>query len=140
MRSTASDQASHTRRPWVVLLYFYLAALVGLGFLITGVTNALFGAKDLAFPELGVHSYSYESGLRRDPQGTIIATDPERAAARQRAIDDARREGLDQLVDGVILMVVGAPTLLLHLRGGRRITQRPDPTPTPPRESTSSAP
>ena len=66
---------------------FYLAALVGFGFVITGVTTGLFGAKELAFPELGISSYTYESALRRDKDGTIIATDAERQAAPDSASD-----------------------------------------------------
>lgn len=120
MESRSPTEPAHARRAWVVLLYFYLAALVGLGFVIAGVTNALFGIKDIAFPQLGVASYSYESSLHRDAQGNITATEAERAAARQRAIDDRRREGADNLVDGVILAAVGAPVLIWHLRRGRR--------------------
>jgi hypothetical protein len=111
-------------------LYFYLAAFVGFGFLIAGTTTALFGAKDLAFPELGVQSYSYESSLHRDAQGTVVATDSERAQARQRALEDRRRDGADSLVDGIILVAVGLPTLLWHLRRARRIgATTPGPRP-----------
>lgn len=128
MSSTPTKQSAAARRPWVILLYFYIAALVGLGFLITGTTTALFGAKSLALPELTIRSYEYESTLRRDPQqGTVIATDAEREAARQRAIDDKRREGLDDVTDGAILIVVGAPTLFWHLRRARRIGAWPEP-------------
>lgn len=105
----------------MVLLYFYLAALIGLGFLITGTTTALFGAKDLAFPQLGISTYTYESSLHRDAAGTIVATDAERAAARQTALDDRRRDGGNSLVDGLILMAVGTPTLVWHLRRARRV-------------------
>ena len=100
------------RQPWVVLLYFYVAALVGFGFVITGVTTGLFGAKELAFPELGISSYNYDSALHRDKDGTIIATDAERQAARTRAVEDRRREGADDLVDGAILAAVGLPTMI----------------------------
>jgi hypothetical protein len=119
----------HGRRPWIVLLYFYVAALVGLGFVIAGTTTALFGAKDVAFPQLGVRSYSYESGLKRDDKGTIVATDAERNAARQQAINDNRQQGLDGLVNGIILLAVGTPTLVVHLRGARRAGARPDAEP-----------
>jgi hypothetical protein len=112
------------------MLYFYLAAFVGFGFLIAGTTTALFGAKDLAFPELGVQSYSYESSLHHDAQGTVVATDSERAQARQRALEDRRRDGADSLVDGIILVAVGLPTLLWHLRRARRIgATTPGPRP-----------
>jgi hypothetical protein len=117
----ASNTPSTGRRPWVVLLYFYLAALIGLGFVIAGTTTALFGAKDAVFPQLGVREYSYDSSLRRDEHGTIVATPAERAAARQRAVDDTRHDGEDQLVNGALLVVVGLPTLLFHLRGARRV-------------------
>ena len=119
--SNSSKQTAPGRRPWVVLLYFYVAALVGLGFVIAGTTTALFGTKDVAFPQLGVRSYSYESGLKRDDKGTIVATDAERTAARQQAIDDNRQQGLDGLVNGIILLAVGTPTLVWHLRRARRI-------------------
>jgi hypothetical protein len=116
------------RRPWVVLLYFYVAALVGLGFVVTGTTTALFGLKDLVVPQLSVSSLSYDSSLRRDAQGNIISTDQERAAARQRAVDDRRREGANDLIDGVILTAVGLPTLLWHLRRARRISPIREPS------------
>ena len=122
--STVSTQTAAGRRPWIVLLYFYVAALVGLGFVIAGTTTALFGAKDVAFPQLGVRSYTYESNLHRDDKGTIVATDTERNAARQQAIDDNRQQGLDGLVNGIILLVVGTPTLVWHLRGARRAGSR----------------
>ena len=131
--SNASTQTAAARRPWIVLLYFYVAALVGLGFVIGGTTTALFGAKDLAFPQLGVRSYSYESGLKRDDKGTIVASDAERNAARQQAIDDNRQQGLDGLVNGVILLVVGTPTLVWHLGRARRL-------PTPDGQPPSGAP
>jgi len=115
----------------VVLLYFYLAALIGLGFLIAGTTTALFGIKDLAFPQLGISSYSYDSALHRDAQGTIVATDSERAVARQSAIEDRRRDGLDSVVNGLILAAVGTPTLVWHLRRARRVGADEAPTPGP---------
>lgn len=127
MESSASGGSpTQPRRAWVVLLYFYLAALVGLGFVITGATNMLFGAKAVAFPELEVATYNYDSSLRRDPQGNIIASDPEREAARQRAIDDQRRQGLDDLADGIILVAVGTPTLIWHFRRGQRTGREPN--------------
>lgn len=130
METRSSTESPAARRPWVALLYFYLAAFVGFGFLIAGTTTALFGAKDLAFPELGVQSYSYESSLHRDAQGTVVATDSERAQARQRALEDRRRDGADSLVDGIILVAVGLPTLLWHLRRARRIgATTPGPRP-----------
>jgi hypothetical protein len=125
MATRSSGESAGARRPWVVLLYFYLAALIGLGFLIAGTTTTLFGVKDLAFPQLGISSYSYDSALRRDGQGNVISTESERAAARQSAIDDRRRDGLDSVVNGLILAAVGTPTLVWHLRRARRVGVSP---------------
>ncbi|HTK64433.1 MAG TPA: hypothetical protein VL595_18735 [Pseudonocardia sp.] len=136
--TNSNAQTAAGRRPWIVLLYFYVAALVGLGFVIAGTTTALFGVKDVAFPQLGVRSYSYESGLKRDDKGTIVASDAERDAARQQAIDDNRQQGLDGLVNGVILLAVGTPTLVWHLRGARRAGARPEPTTVAPDSPTGS--
>lgn len=132
MESRSVTEPAQTRRAWVVLLYFYLAALVGLGFVIAGVTTVLFGIKDIAFPRLGVNTYSYESSLHHDAQGNITSSDAERAAAEQRVIDDRRREGADNLLDGVILAAVGAPVLVWHLRRGRRAGEPSTPPPSEP--------
>jgi hypothetical protein len=120
-KTTPAKSSAASRRPWIVLLYFYLAALVGFGFFITGITTGLFGAKDLAFPQLGVQSYSYESMLHRDSAGNVTATPEQRAEAKQRALDDQRHKGADDLIDGVILAAVGLPTMVWHLRRGRRV-------------------
>jgi hypothetical protein len=123
----SSHESAASRRPWIVLLYFYLAAIIGLGFVIAGTTTALFGAKEAVVPELGISSpSSYDSSLRRDAQGNVVATDAERAAARRQAVDDRRREGLDGMVNGLILLVVGLPTLVWHLRRARRVGPVPD--------------
>lgn len=113
------------RRNWVVLLYFYAAALVGLGFVVVGMTTALFGLKAAALPELGLPAHAYEGGLPRDEDGDVRASEAERAAARERAIDDRRSHGVDDVLSGAILVVVGAPTMVWHLRRGRRLTPVP---------------
>ncbi|HZZ46176.1 MAG TPA: hypothetical protein VFE65_04775 [Pseudonocardia sp.] len=119
--TTPAKTSAAARRPWIVLLYFYLAALVGFGFFITGVTTGLFGAKDLTFPQLGLSSYSYDSMLHRDSAGNVTATPQERQEAKDRALDDRRHQGADSLIDGVILAAVGLPTMVWHLRKGRRV-------------------
>jgi len=110
MKTSPPDGSTGPRRSWVVPLYFYLAALIGLGLLIGGTTTALFGLKNVLVPELSVSSYAYDPG----PGG-----DARRADARRAAVDDRRREGADQLVNGAILAGVGLPTLLWHLRRAR---------------------
>jgi hypothetical protein len=138
MTSRSPADAAGARRNWIALLYFYVAALVGLGFFITGITTGLFAAKELAFPELGLSTSNYEGTLRRDPQGVIIATDAEREQARQRELADRRREGGSDLVDGVILIAVGLPTLVWHLRRARRLGAPGEPPPVPRTEPSPS--
>lgn len=134
MTSGARTEPAAARRNWIALLYFYVAALVGLGFLITGVTTGLFAAKQVIFPELGMSTSTYEGTLRRDPQGVIIATDAEREQARQRELSDRRQEGASDLVDGVILIAVGLPTLVWHLRRARRLGAPAEPSSGAPTE------
>lgn len=139
MTSRSPAEAAGARRNWIALLYFYVAALVGLGFFITGITTGLFAAKELAFPELGLSTSTYEGTLRRDPQGVVIATDAEREQARQRELADRRREGGSDLVDGVILIAVGLPTLVWHLRRARRLGAPGETLPGPRGEPSPSA-
>lgn len=116
---TPGPQAA--KRSWVILLYFYAAALVGLGFVITGVTMALFGAKSAVFPSLGLPSYSYEYRFAPDSGRPLEQTEQQRQAARDRAIDDRRNSGLDDLLDGLIITGVGAPVLIWHFKRGRAL-------------------
>jgi hypothetical protein len=58
----------------------------------------------------------------------VSARCDERAAARQRAVDDRRRNGASVLVDEVIVTAVGLPTLLWHLCRARRISSVPEPS------------
>ena len=146
------------RRNWVALLYFYLAALVGLGFVVTGAAMALFGAKNALFPSLGLsrHPYSYPAPApyvtfpgheRIGPPDRMAArtneTDADRQAreARSREIDERRGRGVDGMLSGLIVAGVGAPVLLWHLKRGRALSAGAEssdapsaaaPPPTPP--------
>lgn len=117
MPSTGSE-----RRNSVAQLYCYLAALVGLVLVVIGTTMGLFGAKDALLPELGLPAYAAESYLPRDAHGApTAATEDERRAARDAAIADRRSAGINDLVNGAILAAVGLPTMVWHLRRGRRL-------------------
>jgi hypothetical protein len=116
---TLGSQAA--KRSWVALLYFYAAALVGLGFVVVGTTLALFGAKNALFPSLGVSSYSYEYSSP-DPLGLTEQTEQQRQAARDRAIDERRSSGLDDMLSGFIIVGVGTPVLIWHLKRGRALS------------------
>jgi hypothetical protein len=124
------------KRSWVVLLYFYAAALVGLGFVVAGITMALFGAKDALFPGLGLPRYSYEYPVPPDFGTPTEPTEEQRRAAKERAIDERRGGGLDGMLNGLIIAGVGAPVLIWHLKRGRALSaaaEKPEaPTTTPP--------
>lgn len=126
MAGDASSQPA-ARRVWVVLLYFYLAALIGLGFVITGTTTALFGVKDALLPGLALAESQYDYDLRYDPftGEPREPTDAELAAARQRAIDSTRASGVDSLVNGLIITGVGVPVLIWHYRRARKLNAAP---------------
>jgi hypothetical protein len=129
--STGESQAG--KRSWVVLLYFYAAALVGLGFVITGVTMALFGAKDALFPSLGLSRYSYEYPVPPDFGMPMEQTEQQLRAAKDRAIDERRGNGLDGMLSGLIITGVGAPVLVWHLKRGRALSAAAEkPATTPP--------
>ncbi|MGH9190057.1 MAG: hypothetical protein ACRD0Q_08510 [Acidimicrobiales bacterium] len=142
-------------------LYFYLAALVGLGFVVTGAAMALFGAKSALFPSLGLSRYAYEvpapyetyPGRERigpsktDDRNAERESEAERERqareARSRAIDERRSRGVDGMLSGLIVAGVGTPVLLWHLKRARALSvaaERPDfpasrAAPTPPPES-----
>jgi hypothetical protein len=128
------------KRSWVVLLYFYVAALVGLGFVVTGITMGLFGAKNALFPSLGLSRYSYEYDFPQDPTGKPTEpTEKQIQTAKDRAIDERRSTGLDDMISGFIIVGVGTPVLIWHFKRGRALsagaekpTATSSPPPTPP--------
>jgi hypothetical protein len=124
METRVTPEGAAARRTWVVLMYFYVAALVGLGFVIVGTTSALFGAKSALFPELGLSTYSY-SCPGPEQRGTTVASETERQAARETAIQDRRGNGVDGLANGAIQAGVGLPILIWHLRRARRLGAAP---------------
>jgi hypothetical protein len=143
---TRESQAG--KRSWVVLLYFYAAALVGLGFVVAGVTVALFGAKDALFPGLGLPRYAYEYNLPPDGHMPMEPTEEQLRVAKDRAIDERRGGGLDGMLNGLIIAGVGTPVLVWHLKRGRALspaaeqlqaTTPPPPVPPSPQPPASSA-
>ena len=140
------------RRNWVVLLYFYLAALVGLGFVVTGATTALFGAKNALLPGLGISPYAYDARVPYEPypgperigpprtdERSEVLTERRAREARSRAIEQRRSSGIDGMLSGLIILAVGVPVLVWHLKraramnGGAAKPLPPEPpTPTEP--------
>jgi hypothetical protein len=144
MERNVTREPQAGKRSWVVLLYFYAAALVGLGFVVTGVTMALFGAKDALFPGLGLSRYSYEYPVPPDLGPLTEPTEEQRRAAKDRAIADRRGSGLDGMLNGLIIAGVGTPVLVWHLKRGRALSaaaEKPEATTTtPPPSPPSPAP
>ena len=114
------------RKHWIVLLYFYLVALIGLGFVIAGTTMTLFGAKEAMFPGLGLSRYDYEFELLEDEDGRPRASEAEIEKAKTEAKEERRSGGVDGVVSGVILAGIGAPVMIWHLRQGRRTSASSD--------------
>ena len=121
MAAESSRNPQVAKRNWVVLLYFYLAALVGLGFVIVGITMALFGAKNALFPELGLPTYAYDYEFPQDSGELSEPTEEERQAAKDRAIEERRSSGLDGMLSGLIVAGVGTPVLIWHYKRGRAL-------------------
>ena len=134
------------RRNWVVLLYFYLAALVGLGFVVTGATTALFGAKNALLPGLGVSPYAFEVRSLYEPNPGLERLGPPRTdernealrerrarEARSRAVEQRRSSGIDGMLSGLIILAVGVPVLVWHLKRARALNGGVrNPAPAPP--------
>ena len=112
------------RGRWVLFVYYYVAALIGLVMLLFGVVGGLRAAVQVALPQTAdeVRYSYYEPPLEDGGKGELTPAQEERRReeARQRAIENARTSGLADLLNGVILAGVGAPVLLWHLRHARR--------------------
>lgn len=93
-----NETANERRFSWIGYLYFYVAALIGLGFVLVGTTMALTGAAKAALP-----SVYYD--------GPCDYCDSE---------EEVRRNGLEDALSGGITNVIGAPVLIWHLRQARR--------------------
>lgn len=120
MSEQASEAPTSKRKHWIVLLYFYLVALIGLGLVIAGATMTLFGTKEAIFPGLGLSRYDYEFELPEDEDERPYGSDEEIEEAKREAKEERRSGGVDGIVSGVILAGIGAPIMIWHLRQGRR--------------------
>ena len=86
------------RLSWIASAYFYLAALTGLVFVLTGATIGLLGMAKAAFP-----------GIYYDGPCEYCSTK-----------DEIRDDGWEGLISGGVTTAVGAPVLVWHLRQVRR--------------------
>lgn len=107
------------RLHWSGYVYYYLAALIGLGFVLGGAVGSTTGLLEAAFPR---SSPDFRFQAQPFPyEGPGETPDPEELeAAEERATEDVRAQGLFDAVQGVALIAVGLPTFLWHIRRARR--------------------
>ncbi|MEO7803742.1 MAG: hypothetical protein ABIS18_04735 [Actinomycetota bacterium] len=111
-----SDQDPKVKGRWLPSVYYYLATIIGLGFMLGGVTSTLIGLRHAVLPELGDQYYStpYIEGEQKKPS----VADEKRIRAEN--IENERRRGWSKAIDGAIFSLVGAPVFFWHLRQARR--------------------
>jgi len=117
------------RGRWVLFVYYYAAALIGLVMLLFGVVGGLRALVVVALPETSdeVRYSQFERvPLEEERKSTAAEEERRREEARQQAIENSRTGALAGLLNGVILAGVGAPVLLWHLRHARREEPTPD--------------
>jgi hypothetical protein len=99
-----SVMASTHRGSWIGSLYFYAAALIGLVFVLVGLTSGLQGAARASLP-----------GVYYDGKCDYCDTKAQ-----------VRDHGIADVVSGFVFTGIGAPVLLWHLRQARRRDDDPE--------------
>lgn len=109
------------RGRWLPLVYYYLATVVGLALLLTGLIGGLRGLVVAAIPQAS-HEFGFaEFGPTFGPEGERIElSKEERAEQRERALERARLGGFADALQGLVTAVVAAPVFFWHLRQARR--------------------
>lgn len=107
------------RGRWLPLVYYYLATVVGLALLLTGVIGGLHGLVTAAFPSTADEFIYFEPPF--DAKGNPIQeTESEEAEREAEGLERARRSGFAGAINGGITALVGAPVFLWHLIQARR--------------------
>lgn len=109
--------AEARRGRWIPLVYYYLAAVVGLTILLVGITGALYGLTIAAFPQISPEARFTEPRIAPDGK-PLDETDESRA--KEEALERARLGGVERGLRGLIAMIVGGPVFFWHLRQARR--------------------
>lgn len=109
------------RGRWLPLVYYYLATLVGLTLLLTGLIGGLGGLVTAALPSAS-DPFLYEVPPPPPPfEGGPIEESPEDTAEREAdALDRARRSGFAGAIRGGATAAVAFPVFFWHLRQARR--------------------
>lgn len=114
-----SGLAAERRGRWLPLVYYYLATIVGLALVLTGVIGGLHGLVTAAFPSTSPEVIFSEP--RFDPEGRPIGeTATEKAEREADARERARLGAFAGAIRGGITGLVGAPVFFWHLRQARR--------------------
>lgn len=109
---------------WSGYVYYYLAALIGLAFVLFGLVRVYSGLIQAALPRS-----SPEFEYRREvvPHAPLNDAAPppspshaEVRAQKDQAAKEIRAEGIYQALEGVGATVVGAPVFLWHIRRARK--------------------
>lgn len=119
---------AQVRGRWISLLYYYLAAMVGLVITLVGIIGGLQALVGAAFPQLSDEVRFSEQQFRspevepplRKGRDRDAPTEGELAAARDEAEERARLNGFAGGLRGLIAALVGAPVFLWHIRQARR--------------------
>lgn len=119
--------STHRRLHWSGYVYYYLAALIGLGFVLGGAVAATSGLLEAAIPR-SAPEFRYQVEPIRPFDGTADTPDPQEIeAAEQRALENVRAEGFFDAVQGAVFVAVGVPTFLWHIRRARQREEEEPP-------------
>lgn len=125
--------SSHPLRwRWLPLVYYYLAAAVGLVLLLVGLVGGLRGLVHAALPNLTVEVTWSENDCRQRGVAGPVAEKPmaeqpartptpaEIAVCARESEERVARRGLGEALDGLVMVVVAGPFFVWHLRQARR--------------------
>jgi hypothetical protein len=114
-----SEAPGSRRGRWVPLVYYYLATVVGLVLVLTGLIGGLNGVVTAVAPRTADPFLFFEPPF--DPEGRPIELSPREEAKQEAdALDRARQSGIAGAIRGGSTAVVGFPVFFWHLRQARR--------------------
>lgn len=122
-------------RHWAGHVYYYLAALVGLGFVIAGLVMTTHGLLQAALPT-ATPEYQYRSDPRSLPryeeEKTPSSPTPAQIReAKREARSALRTEGFYRALNGLAFAGVGFPVFWWHIRRARERERNDTGEPTP---------
>lgn len=127
------------RLHWSGYVYYYVAALIGLGFVLGGAVAGATGLLEAAAPRSAPDfRWQAEPALPfEEVEARRTPTPEEVEVAEERAAENVRAQGLYNAVQGGVFIAVGLPTFVWHIRRARR-REEEDTREEPPRSSEST--